>query len=72
MKKSYWVIFAIVLFVLVLIVVLTIFLISNKSDTASQNQQEMARILYSTDMNPVNASPSDNARPQGSHSLVRL
>lgn len=43
MKKSYWVIFGIVLFVLVLIIVIGIFLLSNKSDMPSKNQPNNAQ-----------------------------
>lgn len=38
MKKSYWIIFGFVLFVLILIIVLGIFLLSNKSDALSGDQ----------------------------------
>jgi flagellar basal body-associated protein FliL len=43
MKKSFWVIFGIVLFILILIVALTIFLISNKSDALEEDQIDMAK-----------------------------
>lgn len=46
MKKSYWVIFAIVLFVLALIIIIGIFILSNKPDDFNENQQEMAKILH--------------------------
>ena len=72
MKKSYWVIFGIVLFILILIVALAIFLISNKSDALSENQEEMAKEPHSTDMLSFIANPSCSARPQVSHPLVRL
>ena len=42
MKKSYWAIFGIVLFVLILVIVIDIFLHSNKSDELSGDQIEMA------------------------------
>jgi len=46
MKKSFWVIFGIVLFVLILIIVLGIFLLSSKSDELSEDQPDMARISH--------------------------
>jgi len=46
MKKSYWVIFAIVLFILALIIVIGIFVLSNKHDDLNENQSEMAKILH--------------------------
>jgi flagellar basal body-associated protein FliL len=48
MKKSFWVIFAFVLFVLALIVLIGIFLLSNKADTLNENQLEMAKIQHRT------------------------
>ena len=48
MKKSYWVIFAIVLFVLALIIVIGIFILSNKPDDINENQPDMAKIQHRT------------------------
>jgi flagellar basal body-associated protein FliL len=48
MKKSYWVIFAIVLFVLALIIVIGIFVLSNKPDDFNENQPDMAKKQYRT------------------------
>lgn len=43
MKKSFWVIFAFVLFVLAVIVVIGIFIISNKPDDLNENQLNNAQ-----------------------------
>lgn len=44
MKKSFWVIFAFVLFVLVLIIVIGIFLLSNKPEAPTENQPNIAEL----------------------------
>lgn len=46
MKKSYWVIFGIVLFILALIIVIGIFLLSNRADELDEGRIETARASY--------------------------
>ena len=48
MKKSFWVIFGFVLFVLIVIIIIGIFLLSNKSDALSEDQTEMANSSLSS------------------------
>ncbi len=43
MKKSYWIIFGFVLFVLILIIVIAVFLISNKSDEIKGDEFALLR-----------------------------